>query len=179
MRPRPRLDRHGNQDQLQLDLDLPGKPCSAGEPAPLGSPPAAQRSVRRPAVPPVGRPSGPAAAALPTGVADQRSPTGGTARPAPLETHARKASARLPALPRPSGKRPDRSPPRSNARTVEAVLLTVEQAADALGLGRTNLYKLLENGTLRSVKIGRARRIPIDAIHEFVHQAGNTQPPQQ
>lgn len=48
------------------------------------------------------------------------------------------------------------------------VLLTVEDAAQALALGRTKIYELLETGTLRSVKIGRARRIPVDALHEFV-----------
>ena len=48
------------------------------------------------------------------------------------------------------------------------VLLTVEDAAQALALGRTKIYELLDAGTLRSVKIGRARRIPVDALHEFV-----------
>ena len=49
-----------------------------------------------------------------------------------------------------------------------AVLLTVEDAAQALALGRTKIYELLDAGELRSIKIGRARRIPVDALHEFV-----------
>jgi excisionase family DNA binding protein len=48
------------------------------------------------------------------------------------------------------------------------VLLTVEDAAQALALGRTKVYELVESGALRSVKIGRARRIPVQALHDFV-----------
>jgi excisionase family DNA binding protein len=49
-----------------------------------------------------------------------------------------------------------------------AVLLTVEDAAQALALGRTKIYELVDTGALRSVKIGRSRRIPVQALHEFV-----------
>ena len=48
------------------------------------------------------------------------------------------------------------------------VLLTVEDAAQALALGRTKVYELVETGALRSVKIGRCRRIPAHALREFV-----------
>lgn len=48
------------------------------------------------------------------------------------------------------------------------VLLTVEDAARAMAVGRTTVYQLLAAGSLRSVKIGRARRIPIDAIRDYV-----------
>jgi len=54
---------------------------------------------------------------------------------------------------------------------VNSVLLTVEDAAQALALGRTKIYELLDAGKLRSIKIGRARRIPVDALHEFVRTA--------
>ncbi len=50
------------------------------------------------------------------------------------------------------------------------VLLTVEQAAEALALGRTKVYELLDAGALRSIKIGRARRIPVEALQEFVRR---------
>jgi excisionase family DNA binding protein len=50
------------------------------------------------------------------------------------------------------------------------VLLTVEEAAEALALGRTKVYELLDAGALRSIKIGRARRIPVEALHEFVRR---------
>lgn len=57
------------------------------------------------------------------------------------------------------------------------VLLTVEDAALALSLGRTKVYELVESGALRSVKIGRSRRIPAQALHEFVdsiHTSGSS-----
>ena len=47
-------------------------------------------------------------------------------------------------------------------------MLRVEEAADALGLSRTKTYGLVIDGRLRSVKIGRSRRIPVSAIDEFV-----------
>lgn len=44
----------------------------------------------------------------------------------------------------------------------------VEEAAEALSLSRTMVYELIRTGELRSVKVGRARRVPADAIDEFV-----------
>ena len=44
------------------------------------------------------------------------------------------------------------------------LLLTVPEAAECLGLGRSKVYQLMTSGQLRSVSIGRARRIPVDAI---------------
>lgn len=46
-------------------------------------------------------------------------------------------------------------------------MLTVEQAADALGIGRTTTYALVKTGELESVRIGRLRRIPADAINAY------------
>ena len=50
----------------------------------------------------------------------------------------------------------------------EALLLTPVQAARALGIGRSSLYELLRTGALRSVHIGRSRRIPDKALHDFI-----------
>ncbi len=38
-----------------------------------------------------------------------------------------------------------------------------------LGLGRSKVYELMAAGTLESVRIGTSRRIPQEALHEFVH----------
>jgi len=43
-------------------------------------------------------------------------------------------------------------------------LLTVEEAAQRLSLGRTTLYALLKDGQITSVRIGRLRRIPVGAL---------------
>jgi excisionase family DNA binding protein len=53
---------------------------------------------------------------------------------------------------------------------VAAVLLTVDDAAAVLSLGRTKVYELLESGLLPSVKIGRSRRIPLSGVREFVQR---------
>jgi excisionase family DNA binding protein len=47
-------------------------------------------------------------------------------------------------------------------------LLSVNEAATALSLGRSLVYTLILNGEINSIKIGRARRIPPSAIDEFI-----------
>jgi excisionase family DNA binding protein len=48
------------------------------------------------------------------------------------------------------------------------MLLTAEQAAQSLAIGRTKVFELIRSGELESIRIGSSRRIPIDAIEEFV-----------
>jgi excisionase family DNA binding protein len=50
------------------------------------------------------------------------------------------------------------------------LLLTVEDAADALAVSRAHLYTLLNTGEIPSVKIGRARRVPADQLRRFVER---------
>jgi excisionase family DNA binding protein len=50
------------------------------------------------------------------------------------------------------------------------LLLTVEQAADRLGIGRTLAYALVSADEIESVHIGRLRRIPADALPAFVNR---------
>lgn len=56
----------------------------------------------------------------------------------------------------------------TNDSPTPRVLLTVEEAADRLSLGRTTTYALVRSGELRSVQIGRLRRVPADALAEYV-----------
>jgi excisionase family DNA binding protein len=51
---------------------------------------------------------------------------------------------------------------------VEPLLLTPEEAAEALAIGRTKVYELVAAGELESVRIGRSRRVPLEALHRFV-----------
>jgi excisionase family DNA binding protein len=51
---------------------------------------------------------------------------------------------------------------------VGRVLLRPEEVATALGVGRTAVFDLIRTGELRSVKIGKSRRIPIDAVRDYV-----------
>ncbi|MDQ3764583.1 MAG: helix-turn-helix domain-containing protein [Actinomycetota bacterium] len=47
------------------------------------------------------------------------------------------------------------------------VLLTVEEAAQLLHIGKTKTYALVKTGELESVLIGRLRRIHIDSIRAY------------
>jgi excisionase family DNA binding protein len=51
---------------------------------------------------------------------------------------------------------------------VVRIVLTVEQAAERLGIGRTLMYSLVSSGAVESVTIGRLRRIPADALVTYV-----------
>lgn len=47
-------------------------------------------------------------------------------------------------------------------------LLTVEEAAKRLRLGRTLVYQLISSGELESVTVGRLRRVPAECLAEYV-----------
>lgn len=51
---------------------------------------------------------------------------------------------------------------------VAKLLLTPEEAAAVLGIGRTKVYELMLSNAIESVKIGASRRIPTDALDTFV-----------
>ncbi|MEV5877826.1 helix-turn-helix domain-containing protein [Streptomyces sp. NPDC052101] len=48
------------------------------------------------------------------------------------------------------------------------VLLTVEEAARRLRIGRTVCYRLIRSGELESITVGHLRRVPADAPAEYV-----------
>jgi excisionase family DNA binding protein len=48
------------------------------------------------------------------------------------------------------------------------LVLTIEQAARRLGIGRTLMYSLVMAGEVESVTIGRLRRIPVECLTEYV-----------
>ena len=50
------------------------------------------------------------------------------------------------------------------------LLYTPEGAATKIATGRTTIYQLIASGELRSVKIGRSRRIPAAALDEYVEK---------
>lgn len=47
-------------------------------------------------------------------------------------------------------------------------VLRVEEAARALGIGRSLVYDLIRSGRLRSFKVGSRRLIPAAAIDEVI-----------
>jgi excisionase family DNA binding protein len=54
--------------------------------------------------------------------------------------------------------------------TTEPLLYTAEQAAERLGVGLTTTKALIKSGELRSVKILRCRRVPAEALREYVQR---------
>jgi excisionase family DNA binding protein len=49
----------------------------------------------------------------------------------------------------------------------ERIMLTAEEAAERLGIGRTLMFRLLRTGQIESVRIGRLRRVPASAIQDY------------
>lgn len=48
------------------------------------------------------------------------------------------------------------------------LLLNVEEAANALSLGRSKVYDLIAKGEIPSIKIHGSRRIPVDILREWI-----------
>jgi excisionase family DNA binding protein len=57
------------------------------------------------------------------------------------------------------------------ARTMPR-LLAIKQVIFELGISRTALYELINAGRLKTVKIGRRRLVPIEAIEKLVADLG-------
>lgn len=51
---------------------------------------------------------------------------------------------------------------------VARAALSVEEAADALGLGRTYIFQLIKEGALESIRAGRRRLVPVKAVDAFL-----------
>jgi excisionase family DNA binding protein len=52
-----------------------------------------------------------------------------------------------------------------------ALLLTVAQVCERLQISRPTFYGLLRSGRLKSLTIGRARRVPLAALEAFIEEA--------
>ncbi|MFI8916138.1 helix-turn-helix domain-containing protein [Streptomyces sp. NPDC053513] len=52
--------------------------------------------------------------------------------------------------------------------TATAELLTVPEVMERLKLGRSTVYDLIRSRRLVSITIGRSRRVPADAVREFI-----------
>lgn len=60
----------------------------------------------------------------------------------------------------------------SHAEQLDApvLLLRVEEAASRLGIARTSMFRLIAEGEITSVQVGRLRRIPVACLHEYVER---------
>jgi excisionase family DNA binding protein len=48
------------------------------------------------------------------------------------------------------------------------LLLTIDQAAQALAISRSSIYELVLRGDIESIKIGRCRRITPAALQQYI-----------
>lgn len=55
--------------------------------------------------------------------------------------------------------------------TLERLAVTVDEGARLLGVGRATLYKLVMRGEVESFTVGRARRIAISALEQYMRMA--------
>ncbi len=59
----------------------------------------------------------------------------------------------------------------ADARNAPDRLLSVPEAADRLGVGRSATYGLMGAGSLRSIKVGKRRLVPEGAIRDYIEGA--------
>jgi len=48
------------------------------------------------------------------------------------------------------------------------LLLRPEEAAESIGVSRARFYELMADGRIKSIKIGRSRRVPVAEITSFI-----------
>jgi excisionase family DNA binding protein len=58
--------------------------------------------------------------------------------------------------------------PRSNSNSVARRAYQVNEAVATYRLSRSTIYKLMAAGTLRSVKVGGRRLIPVEALEALI-----------
>jgi excisionase family DNA binding protein len=51
---------------------------------------------------------------------------------------------------------------------MEKIGYSVDETVEASGLGRSTIYELIRSGELDSIKVGRRRIVPADALREFI-----------
>jgi excisionase family DNA binding protein len=51
---------------------------------------------------------------------------------------------------------------------MDHLLLTTPEAAERLRIGKSTLYDLIRSRRLRTVKIGKRRLVPVDALPEVI-----------
>lgn len=60
--------------------------------------------------------------------------------------------------------------PRQDAMSADRLLLTPEEVAGVLRVGRTTVYALMKSGELRAVHIGRSCRISQAEVERYVRR---------
>ena len=59
---------------------------------------------------------------------------------------------------------------------MENFLLKIPEVMARLAVGQTKVYELMSSGELRSVKVGRSRRVPNDDLERFMAELDDSRP---
>ena len=59
---------------------------------------------------------------------------------------------------------------------METLLLKIPEVMARLAVGQTKVYELMSSGELRSVKVGRSRRVPNDDLERFMAELDDSRP---
>lgn len=59
---------------------------------------------------------------------------------------------------------------------METVLLKIPAVMERLAVGQTEVYELMSSGELRSVKVGRSRRVPSHELERFMAELDDSRP---
>ncbi len=59
---------------------------------------------------------------------------------------------------------------------METLLLKIPEVMERLAVGQTKVYELMSSGELRSVKVGRSRRVPSDELERFIADLSDSRP---
>lgn len=63
---------------------------------------------------------------------------------------------------------PTRPATRPDQPAADRLLLTVEEAGVALGIGRSLMYELIARGEITAVRVGRLRRVRPEDLRSYV-----------
>ena len=55
----------------------------------------------------------------------------------------------------------------------QRVALSVEEAAGRLGVSRSLIWKMVNQGTIRTVRAGHRVLVPVSAVEEFLSASGS------
>lgn len=59
---------------------------------------------------------------------------------------------------------------------METLLLKIPEVMARLAVGQTKVYELMSSGELRSVKVGRSRRVPNNDLERFMAELDDSRP---
>jgi excisionase family DNA binding protein len=56
----------------------------------------------------------------------------------------------------------------------ERLNVSLAEACQIIGIGRTRLYEIINDGALRTIRIGKRRLVPVAEIRDFVARAAKS-----